>query len=459
MISMHANLEIARRALQTHQLAMSVIGNNIANINTPGYSRRSSVIRQTNDFETRAGMVGTGVDAIDIRRGRDTVLDGLFRRHNGDAGKWGALDDYLSRVETVLNEPGEGGLSDAMGSFWGSWHDLAKEPDSMAIRAQVVERGQALTESLHRIDSTLRSLQSNLTDEIDGQVTQINAISNRLALLNRTIVEGEVEGHEASALRDERDLLVDQLSEIVDVQVSEEANGSSTILIGSEVLVQGATSRTLELQTGVNSTAFSSNLVWQGSSRDVQMGSGKLRGYLDARDTYIEDFLTNLDSLAANLVSEVNASHSAGYGLDGSTGNDYFDANKTSAASIELDTAVAADFDLLSASATGLPGDGDQALALANLAHTPTMAANSATFGDFYNSLTGTLALHAQEAGSFLATEEVLILDIEGKRMEVSGVSLDEEMTYLLSYQHAYEAMIKVTATIDEMMATLISTI
>lgn len=459
MISMHANLEIARRALQTHQLAMSVIGGNIANINTPGYSRRTAVIQQTNDFETRSGMVGTGVEAIDVRRGRDTVLDQLYRRHNAEGGKWGALDDYLSRVESALNEPGDEGLSDAMGNFWSAWHDLAKEPDSMAVRAQVVARGQALSESFHRIDSTLSSLQSNLTDEIDGQITQINTISDRLAVLNRTIVEGEVEGHEANALRDERDLLIDQLSEIVDVDVSENENGSATILIGSEVLVQDSTSRNLELATGTGPESYSSQLVWEGSTRTVQMGSGKLRGYLDARDHYIKDFRSDLDSMAANIVSEVNDAHSAGYGLDGSTGQNYFDANKTTAATIDLDGAVAGNLDLIAASATGLPGDGDQALALANLAQAQTMASSSATFDEFYNTLTGTLGLHSQEAGSFLSTEEVLVLDIENKRMEVSGVSLDEEMTYLLSYQHAYEAMIKVTATIDEMMATLISSV
>ncbi len=118
MYGINMNLEIARRALQTHQLALNVIGSNIANVNTPGYSRRTAVIRQTTDFDTRSGAIGSGVEAVNVRRGRDTVLDSLFRRHNGNSGKWSALDDYLSRVETVLNEPGDGGLSDAIENFW-----------------------------------------------------------------------------------------------------------------------------------------------------------------------------------------------------------------------------------------------------------------------------------------------------------------------------------------------------
>ncbi len=323
----------------------------------------------------------------------------------------------------------------------------------------MVARGQALTESFRRIHSDLKSLQSNLTDEISGQVNRINAISDRVSLLNRTIVESEVDGREASALRDERDLLVDELSEIVDVKVRDEADGSATVMIGSEVLVQAGTGRKLELRTGTGPESFSSTLTWQGSGRDVIMGGGKLRGYIDARDTHIAGFLSDLDELASSFVSEVNKLHSAGFGLDGSTGNDFFEATGVTASSIAVDGALSTNLNLLAASATGPVGDGGQALAIAALAQAKTMAGGSATFSGFFGSLTGDIGLRSQEAGSFLATEEVLILDIENKRMEASGVSLDEEMANLLSSQHAYEAMIKVTSTIDEMMGTLISAI
>ncbi len=459
MVSLHASLEIARRALQTHQLAMSVIGSNIANVNTPGYSRRTTVIRQTTDFDTRAGMVGTGVEAIDVRRGRDIVLDGLFRRQNSNVGRWDAQSSYLRRVETILSEPGEGGLSSSMARFWESWHELAKEPDNLALRGQVIARANALADTFHGLDSHLTSLQGSLTNDITGEIDQINRISDQIATINKSIVEGEVEGHEANALRDQRDLLIDQLSEIVDVQVTEQAAGSVLVQIGSQVLVQDGTSRNLELETGTGNTTWSSRLVWKGGTTEAVVTGGRLRGYLVARDEAIASYRNDLDALASTFVSQVNATHAAGTALDGSTGNLFFDPTGTTAKDISISDAVAANLDLIAASAGGQVGDGDQALAIANLQTGLTMSGGSATFDSFYNTLTGRIGLEAQESNSLLDMEEVLRLDIENQRLQVSGVSLDEEMSLLISHQHAYQAMVRVTATIDEMMSTLISAI
>ncbi len=442
--------------MQAHQLAMSVIGSNIANVNTPGYSRRRAVIQEAAGIDVGVGYVGAGAQVVDIRRVRDSILDGLFRRHQGGVGHWTGVEGYLSKVETLISEPGQGGLGDVMGAFWASWEDLANEPENEAIRSQVRLRGQALCDSFHRLDRHLRNLQTSLGNEIESLVGQINRMSGRLAEINVMIQEGEVGGHEASGLRDERDLLIDDLSAIANVHIEESSDGSAILTIGSQVLVQGGSAREIQCLMDAGTRSDSYTFVWANTDHEVPVDSGLLSGYLTVRNDHIEGYISDLNTLAEAFVSQVNTAHSAGYGLDGSTGLNFFDPDTVTAGDIRVDTAILENLSLIAASAGGLEGDGGNALALANLKSTLTMSGDSSTFDTFYNRLVGRIGLASNEAVSMREAEEVLVLDIQSQRAAVSGVSLDEEMSYLLSFQHAYEAMVRVASTIDEMMADLI---
>jgi flagellar hook-associated protein 1 FlgK len=457
MISLHGNLEIAKRAMQTSQLAMAVLGNNIANVNTPGYSRQRPVIKECPEVDVGAGIFGTGSQIVDVLRTRDWVLDNLYRYHQSAVGRWSGIEDYMAKVETLMNEPGDGGLSDAMGAFWASWEDLANEPESASVRSQVRMRGQALCDGFHRLSTHLRNLQTSLGDEIVSLVDDVNRKAVRLAEINRLVQEGEVGGHEANALRDERDLLIDDLSELVDAQVEEASDGTVFVTIGTQILVQGRVARQLEVETDPESRSGAFHFIWANTEHEAVVESGLVSGYLMTRNERIESYITQLDNLAQAIVSQVNAVHSAGYGLDGSTGTNFFDPDKVTAADISIDTDILSNLDLIAASAGGQVGDGQNALALADLRSARAMSGGSATFDSFYGALVGQVGLDSKEATSMREAEESLVLDIENQRSAVSGVSLDEEMTYLLSYQHAYEAMVRVASTIDEMLSSLIT--
>ncbi len=459
MISLHGSLEIARRAMQANQLAMNVLGTNIANVNTPGYSRRRATIRECREVDTGVGNVGAGAEVVDIRRVRDSILDGLYRNHQSAVGHWSGLEEYLGKVETILSEPGGGGLSDVMGEFWTSWEDLANEPESMALRSQVSLRGQALCDAFHRLDTHLRGLQASLGDEVEAIVGEVNEMSARLAEVNEMVRESEIGGNEASGLRDERDLLLDQLSEIVNLQVEESSDGSLIVMVGSQVLVQGSTSRQIECVTDSGSRSDSYRFVWENTDHEVAVGSGRLSGYLTARSDQIAGYISNLDAMAQTFVTRINAAHASGYGLDGSTGTDFFDPDKVTAGDICVHSDIQDNLNLIAASGGGMEGDGRNALDIANLRSALTMSGDGLTFDNFYNTLVGRVGLECREATSMREAEENLVLDIENQRAALSGVSLDEEMSYLLSYQHAYEAMVRVAGTIDEMLATLIDSL
>jgi flagellar hook-associated protein 1 FlgK len=457
MMSLNASLEIARRALQAHQLAMSVIGTNIANVNTPGYSRRRADLVAATEIDTGMGIVGTGVEVSNITRARDTVLDRFYRTHSSNVAKWSGIKDYLAKVETLMNEP-ESGLSEVMSSFWTAWQDLANQPENTAVRTAVQLRGEELCDAFHRLSANLEEMKENVNREVEVLVGRVNSISQRLGQLNRMVVDTEFAGHEASGLRDERDVLIDELSTISSVDVSEQLDGSVTVMMSSQVLVQGDTARQIELAGGSRG-GESQRLVWEGTNHSVVIDGGVLEGYVSVRDEYIESYLSDLDTLAESLVTEVNRVHSAGHGLDGSTGNEFFDPAKVTAADISVDSGILGDLNLIAASAGGEIGDGQNALAIANLSTAMLMSDGSGTFDSFYNSLVGRIGHETQDATSAYDTEDLLTIDVEQQRLGVSGVSLDEETSYMLSFQHAYEAMARVTAAIDEMMVTLIDVV
>ncbi len=437
---------------------MSVIGNNIANSATLGYSRRTVTMETTSDLVLVNGTVGTGVTVGSVNRARDEMLDVLLRRHSSEMGRWAGVQQGMSRVEAAFTAVDGHGLGDALDEFWRAWYDLSNEPESEFHRSNVRQRATQLAQQLHNTHDHLRSVQDELERKIENEVTRINAISKRLGEINKAVVQGELRGQEASSLRDERDLLLDELSAIVEVQFDVKTDGAMTVYIGSQVLVQSAHARNIEVPT-TPAPGEPLAIVWENTDVPVTLSGGRLQGYVNAKDEYVESYIRDLDAIVSTLVTEVNALHATGFGLDGSTGNDFFDPSGLTSSTIGLSTEVLNSLDALAVSTSGEIGDGRQGLAIAQLKSQLTMSNGRKTMNDFFSALTGRIGLDAQEATTFQEAEELLLIDLDNQRQSVSGVSVDEEMTALIATQHAYEAMIRVTQAIDEMTATLISSV
>ena len=457
MSSLNASLEIARRALRAHQLTMGVIGANVANVNTPGFSRRRTYLGASAGIMTNHGTVGTGVEVTTIRRDRDMLLEGLYRQHNSAAGNWSALEQALGRVETVFPAADTDGLGDALGAFWSAWNNLANDPADPGRRAVVRAAGEQVADTFHRLDAHLASLMSDLDAEMGADTDRINRIATRLAALNVGISAAELRGQEASDLRDERDSLLEELSGIATVHSQETSTGAVTVSLGTEVLVQDDRARQLEVVPVAGAGQASVRVRWQDTQRDVQADGGHLAGLVTARDERLAGYRATLDTLAATLVEQVNRVHVTGSGLDGSTGNAFFDPAWTHASDIRLDHGVDTDLERIAASASGATGDGNTAQAIAGLRTAALLGNGQLTFEGFYRGLVGQIGLDASHAASSVAAESGALDAIDAQRASISGISLDEEMTQMLSTQHAYEAVIRITTVIDDMMDTLIS--
>lgn len=457
MSGLNANLEIARRAMRAHQLALGVIGTNVANVNTPGFSRRRVQLSPSAGVMTADGVIGSGVDVVSVRRDRDVLLDGLYQQHNGSAGQWSALSDTMAKVETVFPASDADGLGAAFSNFWTAWNDLANDPADPGRRSVVRAAGERITDTLHRLDGHLASLMSDLDSTMSADVDQINRISGRVAELNVAISGAELRGQEASDMRDERDALVEKLSSIATVHTHETSTGAVTVTVGSEVLVQDDHFRQLEVVPQGNGDSSAVTIRWQDSQRAITFEGGHLAGTITARDQRLAGYRATLDTLAASLVESVNRVHMAGHGLDGSTGVAFFDPAKTHAGDIALDAAVEAHLESIAASTSGASGDGNTALALAALRTAKPLSGGQATFESYYRTLVGEIGLDASHASTSYDAETSALDAIDAQRASVSGVSTDEEMTQMLSTQHAYEAAIRITTVIDDMFDKLIS--
>jgi flagellar hook-associated protein 1 FlgK len=413
----------------------------------------------SNPLSAEPGQVGTGVQAAEIQRMYDSFLGVQINTEHQDLGKWEAQRNALQKVEMILDESSGYGLSEALNEFWNAWQDLVNEPSGQTERTVLLAKSETLTHIFNKVSTDLKHIQKDMDRRIEGTVQEINQLTGTIAGLNRQIAQIEAGGQNANDLRDERDLLLTELSSMIDINTSEGGDGKVTVLLsGGRPLVENETSWSLSNETNASGRQ---DILWlDGSGGSVNItntiSGGALKGWLDVRDVSVPGYLSRLDDLATGVIQGVNNLHSGGFGLDGSTGNNFFFG--ASASDIEVNPAVLADVKAIAAAGTasGVPGDNSIAIAIAGLQDDLTMDGNTTTFGDYYNSIISDLGGAVQEATTNYDHQSAMVDQLTSYRESVSGVSLEEEMVNLIKFQHAYEAAAKLVSTTDELLETVI---
>lgn len=462
MAGLFQALEIGRRALLAHQLTLQTIGHNIANVNTPGYSRQRVEISASYPSITPQGAIGSGIQVNDIIQIRDQFLGVQFRDATKSAGKWQYRQKTLNYIQGLFNEPNENSLGGQLTELWNAFSTLAtetlSETNGPTARLNVVAKANVVINGFNQLAQKLGDQRNALNRDIVLQTDQVNRLTAEVARLNGLIQRNEVAGSRANDMRDARDLLIDNLSVLVDVNTIDKPNGGNMVQIGGMVIVDGADSFEIGTKTINVNGRVTNRLVWKGTDVELKNLNGELAGLIEARDKTIPEYIDQLDELARTIVEEVNAIHSTGYGSDGSTGVNFFDPNNLTAATIRLNSALNGDgFEKVAASgsATG-EGDNSIALALSDLRSLTVAGNGTMSINSFYNSLVGKLGVETQEAISFAANYELLIHQVDNARQAVQGVSLDEEMTNLIRFQHAYDAAARVITAMDQALETVI---
>jgi flagellar hook-associated protein 1 FlgK len=450
-------LELGKRALATHQLWLNTIGHNIANVNTPGYTRQRVNIATTYPFEHPVGPMGTGVMATGIEHIRDLFLNQQYRAENKSLGNWAAMEKTLSQIEALFSEPSDDSLSGLLNDFWNSWS--AMEPDSENSGARSALRGTAnlLAAGFHRIYNQLMDIRKSIDNDITLTIEKVNIISGELASLNLQIARYESGGDRANDLRDKRDNLIDQLSEYIDVNVRENENGTATVYVGALAIVDGDSSFRIGTQKSRAGSITVGDIVWEGTSKEIKILNGQLKALLDVRDKVIPKYIEALDDLAETLITSVNELHRNGYGLDGSTGLNFFDTTSMSAADIKLASGIERDVNRIALSLSGEVGDNRNALAISELRFATLMQRGTRTISEYYQAMIGEIGVTTSEAKHLKENYELLVAQIDNARQSVQGVSLDEEMTQMIKFQHAFDAASRVITAMDQALDTVIN--
>ena len=453
-MSLTSLLGIARTALLTHQKAIDVTGHNIANANTEGYSRQRLTLRPAQPLQTPIGQVGRGVTATGLQRFRDQYLDASFRRENGDLSRFTSQNDVLGEVERAFGEPSATGLGAGLDQLFAAFSDLANDPTSPTARTLARQAGASLARGFQDADRRVTDAAAQVQGRLAGSVTDINELARQIAQLNTRVQGSSAGAREAPDVKDQRDNLVDQLSGLVGVRVIPHDDGTIGVLAGDVLLVDAGESSTLEVRdqgNGVFAVAI------PGSSRVLNFQSGSVGALTELSATTLPAIRSQLDALARGIVTEVNTLHAAGRSLTGATGINFFDPTGLTAASMQVSLEVQQSTDNIAAGASGAPGDNAVALAIAGLRTTGVASLGGRTLGESYQRLVADLGAQVRDAGRQQIAQSVVVSQAEVLRQSVSGVSIDEEMTTLISQQNAYSAAARLVNVADEMMQDVLA--
>lgn len=461
MSSIFSGINTALQALRSYQRALLVVEHNVANANTPGYTRQEAVLTTASPYTplafNRPGEVGfhlgQGVQVSAIRRFSYDFYDGRLRTEMAAQKNWGERRDILQHVEALLPSLEGVGISDRLSEFWAGWQALSANPSDIGVRTALLENAQSLTGLLNNRYVAIYNLRLDQDARVNNLVNLVNKAATRLAELNKQIPGAIGANYQPNDLLDERDRLIDQLAELTGVGYHIQANGSALLSLGGHILVAADQAQTIS----TTSVGGFLQLRWPDST-SVTLTSGQIAGAITARDTDIPARLTALDSLAATLIAQVNTIHSASFGLPTGnvTGQNFFTG--TVASNITVNSTLVADpTQIAAAAATNSPGDGSKALQIAQLQASLLMSSGTRTIDSFWAdtmSALGSITARAQNEADVFS---LLTDQLTRQKESVTGVSLDEEAANLLKAQAAYQAAARVLTAFDEMFDTVIN--
>ena len=452
-------INIGKSALQVNKKQLEVVGNNIANVNTSGYSRQRVVQDQADSIQDALGSIGQGTVINRIERMRDERLDDQYWKKQTDVGYWEAKSKNLQELEAQLQEPSENGLTELFNKFWDSWDNLANNPDGPSggvMRTSLIQDTKNLTGRLNEVADSIIDKRKEINDQISNDVNKLNTLFSDLSTLNIRIEESKANGQDCSSLLDQYDKKLDELTKYGDTKLITRKDGIRIIYFGSDEVVKGSEYRKLEALTDSYSEAgFNrSKIVWSDNLKEVNnLKNGELKSLESLRDTDMKSYLDYLDKLANNLVEKINDLHSSGYDLQDppSTGHNFFDEKTTGAHDIKIDSILEANPQFISASKSGETGDNQVALEISHLRNESSID-DEYSFQEYYAKFLNEIGRDSDNAQNQEKIQNATSKQINNFRENVKGVSIDEETANLIAFQQSYQAAAKIIATANQMM-------
>lgn len=465
MSGLFNTLNTSVKALAAHSRAIEITGKNLANVNNPSYARQRVIYGDRGTVVTPTGAESLGLEALGVEQVRDTLLDRQVMREIALKASFEAEQSAYQRAQAGLGQgidrsqsadevggAGAAGLSAAIDDFFNAFQSFASRPTDSGERQMLLQKAGILTDRFQLADARIAHVQTDLDVKIATDVEDVNRLLSTIADLNSQIGRFEINASGSAVdLRDQRQARLEELAAKLPVEVHEGEDGQVQIVAkdgdGADVVL-------VDLATVQGSVAFDGTQLTAGAAATpLSLSAGSIKGALNARDGGIQILRSDLDLLARQLATAVNAA----YNPTGSTG-DFFAASSTTAASLSLDSALTVA--TLKASDGGAAGDNSLALAVARLANTNFSTAAGdhidGTFANFYGKTVTKLGQALASANSRVDDQSNIERLVRSQRDTVSGVSLDEEMADLLKYQRAFQASSRVFSVMDELLETVV---
>ncbi len=454
-----SSLTLASRALEAQHRGLNVTGQNITNINTPGYTRR--VVDFTSVPPPDSDGAGRGVEASSIRSMRDRLLERRLEREVPAEKREAAIANSLSVVEAALGQPGAA-LDARLSALFDSFTSLSENPQSANARYEVKLQGEALATAFQSVSERFTSAAQNADAQIRAAVNQVNDLAEQIAQINRTLVSSG-QGTFLD-LQDKQVQKVRDLAGLMDITVMDRPEGGLDVSFGNgRPLVIGVTNYALRSVP----TAPSGYSAVMAGDADVsgEVTAGTMGGLLQTRDVTVPYYQEQLDTLASETVAQVNAIHAGGFDQAGAPAGDFFSFSTApvgvagAASAIEVRAAVASDVSLIAAGGTAAAGDNSVARSLAGLRDAKVLDGGTATLTDAWSQLVFRVGRDSQAAQDEQKTRAEIVSQVDDLRDQVSGISLDEEAMQMMKYQRAYEATARFFNVVSGTLDTLLQAI
>ncbi|MBZ5653710.1 MAG: flagellar hook-associated protein FlgK [Acidobacteriia bacterium] len=449
MPGLTATMWMAAQSLLANQAALDVTSNNIANASTPGYSREQAVLTEGVPVQDGNINYGSGVVLQQVRSIRDQVLEFRIAQEMQQQGSAQAQYNALQQVQALFSNSTQG-IAANFTAFFNSLNQLSTDPTNIPQRQAVLTAARNLASSFQQTEANLNTIRSGLDQSVAQTVSQVNSLTQQIAKLNEQVGEMQRLGQDPGVLMDQENSLIHQLSQLTDVSLIQTEQGLSITTGNGTALVVGGQS--FALQASPNSAGIQ-HIYSQGQDITGTFKGGQLAGTLQVRDQAIPGLLSQIDDLASQFASAVNGAQQNGYDLNGAQGQALFSFTSGAGAASTLTVAIS-DPNLIAASSDGSPGSNGN---LANLTAVGTQALPSGSNPvDTYANLVAQAGDSTLQAKAEVNASTVSLNQLNDQRGAISGVSIDEETTNLITYQRAYQAAARVVTTVDQLMQTVL---
>ncbi len=440
---------VTRHSLLNYQSALDATSRNIANVNTEGYKRRRVDLTK---YSVGFSRLNGGLTENNVVRMRQRFVEDQLYMENERMGQYAMDEQILSRVEGIFGNTDTNSLTDLFNQFWNSWEDLANNPESQSQRTIIRNKAVSIAHWFNRIHGDVKALKSQIRDEIKDTVRQINQYLDQLADLNKA-----VQLNQDNDLLDQRDFVLDKLSNMMDIDIVEKSDQTVTISSKGQILVSGNSAFYIETEVTTTNGYTQVQIKRTEGNKSLDIGTGSLGSQVVNHNQRINGYLSDLNTLATSFASMVNSIHSSGYDLSGNTGTNFFKTGIMNAGDFAVSEEILSDSSLIaSSSAIDDPGNGTIAQAIADLRDNTSMP-GSVTMGEFYTIIVGQVGQDVQNAEFSKTNQTKVIQSLKNQMEATSGVSIDEEITNLIQFQVGYQAAAKMVNAVDEFARTILN--